>query len=124
MDFIFIDKLRLPALVGVYPREQALPQTVEISLRIGLSTAKAGESDRLGDTIDYAKVVQRLRAELTTKRFKLLEKTAEFIAALLREEFSATWVRVSISKLGIMKNVASAGVVIERGKRDLTSEML
>ena len=117
MDIIFIDDLRIPTLVGIYPREKAMPQTVEISLQIGISTARAGSSDNIGDTIDYAAVVERLRAELAAQHFNLLEKLAEYVAALLLEDFGASWVRVSIAKLGMLPGVRRVGVVIERGTK-------
>jgi len=115
MDIIFINELRATTLIGIYPREQAMPQTVEISLQIGTSTASAGASDDIGDTIDYARVVDRLRGELAARHFNLLERLAQYVATLLLEDFGATWVRVSIAKLGMMRGVARVGVVIERG---------
>lgn len=115
MDIIFIDDLRLSTLIGIYPREKAIPQTVEISLQIGVSTANAGTSDDIGDTIDYAAVVDRLRTELAVRHFNLLEKLAEYVADLLLKDFGANWVRVSIAKLGMMRGVRRVGVVIERG---------
>jgi dihydroneopterin aldolase len=115
MDIIFIDDLRISTLIGIYPREKSVPQTVEMSLQIGTSTANAGASDNIGDTIDYAVVVERLRAELAAQHFNLLEKLAEYVAKLLLEDFGATWVRVSIAKLGMMRGVKRVGVIIERG---------
>lgn len=117
MDIIFIDELRVSTLIGIYPREKAMPQTVEMSLQIGTVTTSAGASDDIGDTIDYATVVERLRAELASQHFNLLEKLAEYVARLLLEDFGATWVRVSIAKLGMMPGVRRVGVVIERGER-------
>ena len=116
MDIIFIDDLRLPTLIGIYPREQAIPQTIEISLQIGTSTACAGSSDSIRDTIDYAAVVERLRADLAEQHFHLLEKLAEHVACLLLDDFGAIWVRVSIAKLGMMRGVRRAGVSIERSR--------
>ena len=116
MDIIFIDELRIPTLIGIYPREQAIPQTIEISLQIGTSTANAGNSDDIRDTIDYAVVVDRLRADLAAQHFHLLEKLAEHVASLLLEYFGAIWVRVSIAKLGTMRGVKRTGVIIERSR--------
>jgi len=116
MDIIFIDDLRLSTLIGIYPRERSVPQTVEISLQIGTSTVGAGASDNIGDTIDYAVVVERLRNELASRHFNLLEKLAEYVAALLLDDFGAPWVRVSIAKIGVMRDVRRVGVVIERGE--------
>ncbi|MDS4013891.1 MAG: dihydroneopterin aldolase [Candidatus Accumulibacter sp.] len=115
MDIIFIEDFRASTLIGIYPRERALAQTVEISLQIGTSTASAGASDELGDTIDYASVVERLVAELAARQFNLLERLAEYVATLLLEDFGATWVRVSIAKLGTLRGVRRVGVIIERG---------
>ena len=118
MDIIFIDDLRVSTLIGIYPREQAIPQTLEISLQIGTSTVGAGASDDIHDTIDYAAVVDNLRTDLATRHFHLLEKLAEHVASLLLHDFGARWVRVSVAKIGVMRNVRRAGVIIERGERE------
>ncbi|MDR2451506.1 MAG: dihydroneopterin aldolase [Candidatus Accumulibacter sp.] len=118
MDIIFIDQFRVTTLIGIYPREQRVPQTLEISLEIGASTARAGDSDDIRDTIDYAAVVERLRGDLEQRRFQLLESLAEYIAKTLQDDFGAVWARVSVAKPGVMHGVRRAGVVIERGRRD------
>lgn len=115
MDIIFIDDFRLSTLIGIYARERAVPQTIEMSLQIGTSTTGAGASDDIGDTINYAVVVDRLRSELATRHFNLLETLAEYVASLLLDDFGAIWVRVSIAKLGVMRDVRRVGVMIERG---------
>ena len=114
MDIIFIEELRAETWIGIYPREKAVSQTVEISLQIGVSTASAGASDDIRDTVDYAVVVERLRADLSGRHFNLLEKLAEHVATSLLENFAAQWVRVSIAKLGMMPGVKRVGVIIER----------
>jgi dihydroneopterin aldolase len=116
MDIIFINELRVTTLIGVYPREQAVPQTLEISLEIGASTAQAGSSDDIRDTIDYAAVAERLRAELERRHFRLLEGLAEYVAGVLLGDFGAAWARVTVAKLGAMRGVRRVGVVIERGR--------
>ena len=116
MDIIFIDELRLSTLIGIYPREQTVPQTIEVSLQIGTSTASAGASDDIGDTINYAEVAERLRNELGSRHFKLLEKLAEYVAGVVLEDFGAAWVRVSIAKIGVLRGVKRVGVTIERSR--------
>ena len=74
MDIIFIDDLRVETLIGIYPREKAVPQTIEISLRIGVSTASAGASDDIRDTVDYAVVVERLRKDLAAAGWSMLDR--------------------------------------------------
>ena len=116
MDIIFIDDLRISTLIGIYPREKAMPQTVEMSLQIGTSTASAGASDDIVDTINYAEVVERLRHDLETRHFQLLEKLAEHVAGVVLEDFGAAWVRVSVAKIGVLRGVKRVGVTIERSR--------
>ncbi|GHU37531.1 7,8-dihydroneopterin aldolase [Betaproteobacteria bacterium] len=116
MDIIFIDEFRIATLIGIYPREQSVPQTLEISLQIGTSTIRAGSSDDIRDTIDYAAVVERLRADLEQRHFHLLEKLAEHVASVVLDDFGAVWTRVSVAKPGVMRGVRRAGVVIERSR--------
>jgi dihydroneopterin aldolase len=121
MDILFIDEFRVMTRIGIHPREQGVPQALEISLRIGISMARAGESDDIRDTIDYSEVVERLRGDLERHHFQLLEKLAEHIAGVVLGDFGAVWVRVSIAKPGVMRGVRRAGVVIERGRSEAPS---
>lgn len=114
MDTIFIKDLKVETWIGIYPREKAMPQSVLMSLEIGTSTVSAGNSDNLGDTIDYAEVVAKIRADAAAQHFNLLERLAEHIANLVLYEFGAQWVRLSIAKLGMMPGVGQVGVCIER----------
>tara|TARA_R110002049_G_scaffold115738_5_gene267848 strand:+ start:414 stop:815 length:402 start_codon:yes stop_codon:yes gene_type:complete len=115
MDFIFIEELRVQAWVGVYPREKAAPQTVELNLTFGVPDA-AAEHDDLADTIDYAEVVARIRRELRDRHFNLIETLGEFVVHLLFDEFGAPWVKIRIAKIGVMKDVRRVGVFIQRGR--------
>lgn len=115
MDFIFIEELRVEAWVGVYPRERAAPQTLEMNLTFGVPD-EAAAHDRLADTIDYAVVIERIRSELATRHFNLLETLGEYVISLMLDEFRAPWVKVSLAKVGIAKGVRRVGVFIERGR--------
>ena len=117
MDIIFIRDFRLSITVGIYEWEKIAPQTVQIDLEIGIPGTHASQSDAIGDTIDYAKVVQRIEESLRDNKIQLLEKLAEHIAGLVTGEFKAPWVKVSVTKLAALKNVKQLGVTIERGTR-------
>lgn len=115
MDFIFIDDLRVEAHVGIFPREQAAAQTLEISLTFGVPD-DAARRDDIAATIRYDDVIDRIRNELAHRHFNLLETLGEYVINLLLDEFGAPWVRISIAKLGIMKGVRRVGVQIERSR--------
>jgi dihydroneopterin aldolase len=113
MDYIFIEALRVDAWVGIYSRERVAPQTVELDLSFGLPE-KAASHDSIADTIDYAKVIERIKAELAERHFNLIETLAEFIVSLLCNEFAASWVKIRAAKLGVTKGVRRVGVCLER----------
>jgi len=115
MDFIFVEGLQLDAWVGIYPRERVAPQAVEINLTFGVPDA-AAEHDDIADTIDYDRVVTRIRELLAEQHFNLLETLGEFLVKILFDEFGAPWVRISIAKLGVLRGVRRVGVYIERGR--------
>lgn len=115
MDFIFIEELRVAAWIGIYAREKAAPQTVELNLTFGVPDA-AAERDDIADTIDYAVVIDRIRAELKQRHFNLIETLGEFVVSLLLDDFGASWVKIRIAKIGVMKGVRRVGVYIERGR--------
>ena len=86
MDTIFINDFRLEILIGVYEWERRVPQTVQLDLEFALP-ARDKRSDRIGDTIDYAKVVARIEESLAHNRFLLVEALAEHIAQIVLTEF-------------------------------------
>jgi len=115
MNTIFIDELRLDARVGIYPREIALSQSILLNLEIGIPDV-AAERDDIHATVNYERVIHRLREALETRRFNLLETLAGFVASLILEEFPARSVRVSVTKPGIVREAKRIGVVVVREK--------
>lgn len=119
MDFIFIEELRVQAWVGIYPREKAAPQTVELNLTFGVPDS-AAEHDDIANTINYADVIDRIRKELAERHFNLIETLGEFVVHLLFNEFGAPWVKIRIAKIGVMKGVRRVGVYIQRGRAGIS----
>jgi hypothetical protein len=61
---------------------------------------------------------ERLIAFVEGSSFQLIEALAERCAALIREEFGVSWLRLKLSKPGAVRGARSVGVVIERGQRN------
>jgi 7,8-dihydroneopterin aldolase/epimerase/oxygenase len=116
MDHIFIRDFRLQTLIGFHRRERVVPQTIRLDLEIGIANAAVFTSDKVADCIDYDKVTTRIR-ELALQHVNLVETLADRIARLILEEFGAASVKVSIAKLGVLKDVALVGVTLERRAR-------
>jgi len=114
MDTIFIREFRVEAWVGIYEWEIQRAQTLEMDIEIGIPDAKPGQSDAIGDTVHYGKVVERVVAELKDRKFNLLEALAEHVCGVITNDFRAPWVRLSVAKLGHIRNVRRVGVTLER----------
>jgi len=114
LDLVFIEGFSAPTLIGIHPGELTEKQPVVIDLHAGVPRARACDTDRIHDTIDYAAVRERLLRLLAEHRVQLLEALAEQIAGVLIGEFGAHWVRVKVAKPRKFDDVAAVGVVIER----------
>ncbi|HEX6007596.1 MAG TPA: dihydroneopterin aldolase [Burkholderiales bacterium] len=117
MDIIFIHDFRLDILIGIHEWERRVPQTIQFDLEIAIPPKVGPRTDRIGETIDYSKVVKRIEETLRTQHFLLLERLSEHVAQLVLTEFGAPWVKVSVNKIGALRNVKRLGVTIERGRR-------
>lgn len=117
MDIVFLEEIKLDIVIGIYEWERKVSQTIRIDIEIGLPHSRAGISDDIADTIDYGVVMERIRQTVGEKHFSLVEALAEHIADLIRGEFGAPWVKVSVAKLGMLRGVKRLGIVIERGER-------
>lgn len=114
MDKIFLEEIKLDLIIGIYEWERKAPQTIHMDIQIGLPHSRAGQSDRVADTIDYSAVVARIRETAAESHFNLVEALAEHVAQLILREFGAPWVAVSIAKPGALRGVKRLGVAIER----------
>ncbi|WP_297325987.1 dihydroneopterin aldolase [Nitrosomonas sp.] len=114
MDIIFLHDFKAKTLIGIYPWERKVPQTIQLDLEIALPTSRACQSDRIEDALDYALIIERINKILAEQHFSLLEALAEHIAQTILKEFRAPWIKVSIAKLGIIRGVKKLGVCIER----------
>ncbi len=114
MDLIFIEGFTGQTVIGIHESELDRPQPLVIDVHAGVPHARACDTDRIGDTIDYGVVAERLRRLLVEHRHTLLESFAENIAEIVIHEFGARWVRVKVVKPRKFDDVAAVGVQIER----------
>ncbi|MEY2341811.1 dihydroneopterin aldolase [Acidithiobacillus sp. IBUN Pt1247-S3] len=115
MDILFVRELKVQTRIGIYDWEREVPQTVLIDLEIAADAACAAKSDSVSATINYQSVCDRIVEYLEGTETQLVETVAETIAHMVREEFSARWVRVSVHKPAAVRGTRDVGVRIERG---------
>ncbi|MGY6518491.1 MAG: dihydroneopterin aldolase [Lysobacteraceae bacterium] len=117
-DRVFIEGLRVDALVGVYEHERHGRQPLRVDLELGYDNRVPAASDDLADTLDYAEVCAAVRDLAASRGDQLLEVMAEAIAELLMRRFGAAWVRVRIDKPEAARALGCdhVGVCIVRGR--------
>jgi len=87
--------------VGVTEDERAMPQRLLLSLDMEFDFSSAALSGRIGRTIDYFAVSQRLLKLGENRKWKLIESVATDIADKIILEFRPQNVTVEVKKFAI-----------------------
>jgi dihydroneopterin aldolase len=115
MDLIHICDLVVLYRVGVPDAERARPQRLLLDIQMRGDFTAAAASDDLTKTIDYFAVTQRLLKFGAGREWKLIEKLASDIAAVVLTEFGAASVRVEVKKF-IIAEARYVSVALERSR--------
>ena len=83
---------------GVYPEEQETGQRFVIDVVLVPLSARACESDRLDDAVNYGEVAGVVVRTATERRYDLIERVAAVIGDTLLARFPIERVRVSVHK--------------------------
>ncbi len=117
MDIMFIRHLPVQASVGCYPWEQRMPQPLWLDLEIAIDCRNSSATDKLESTISYVAVQHYIQTWLTHNSFQLIETFAHTLAEALRIEFNIPWLRLAVTKPGVVVGTQQVGVIVERGHR-------
>jgi 7,8-dihydroneopterin aldolase/epimerase/oxygenase len=113
-DRVFIEDLRIEAVIGIFDWEREIKQVVSLDLEMAFDVRRAAESDAIADTLDYKAVSKRLIHFVESSEFQLVETLAERCAAIVLQEFPVNWLRLKLSKPGAVRGSSAVGVIIER----------
>jgi dihydroneopterin aldolase len=114
MDYIHIDGLRIAGKHGHYVRERRGTQDFEVSLRVAIDVSKAGKSDKLRHSLNYAHLKTIVEDVFAAAPRYLLETLAEDIAKKVLKDKRAKEVTVTIKKLAIWKNGVPGVTIVRR----------
>ncbi len=112
-DTITIADLEVRARVGVPDEERATPQRLLLTLEMEQPFAAAAANDAIEATIDYHAVTMAITEAVESGEWRLIEKLAEDLAALVLTEFQPDCVRVEVKKF-ILSQTRHVSVRIER----------
>ena len=117
-DQIQLRGLRVIGTHGVLPEEKSRAQPFEIDLDLTVDLTRAGATDRLSDTVDYAGIAGAAAAIVSgPTSFELLEALAGAVAeATLASDGRIAAVTVSLRKLQppLAVDIGTVGVRITR----------
>jgi dihydroneopterin aldolase len=99
MDRIHITAVRCYGYTGLLPEEQVLGQWFEVDISLSLDLSKAGQSDRIKDTLDYRAVISTVKAIIQQQKFALLERLATAIAEAILALGSIETVQLRLTKV-------------------------
>jgi len=118
MNKIVIERLEFQGHCGVTPEERRRFQPLAIDVELDCDIRPAAASDLLSDTIDYAKVAQRIVDLGTKESCALLESFAEQLMAVLFTEFPVERVKLWLRKLAppLSQVAGSVGIKVERSR--------
>lgn len=114
-DCVEVRGLRIPVRVGVFPHERVEPRVLLADLTLwSPAIRRAGSSDRLEDTVDYASLCAAILKTCADKHVNLIESVAEQVARVCLAEPNVARVRVRIAKPGAVPVAEEAAVLITR----------
>lgn len=99
MDKIIIKGLKIYAFHGVNKEEKVQGQNFIVDAVLYVDLSKAGNTDKVSDTVSYAKVTKTIIKTVNEKSYDLLEKVATRIIQQIFDEFlSVKKVDVTVKK--------------------------
>lgn len=116
MDKIYIRDLVLACVIGVFPEERESKQEITLNLCLETDLRAAGQSDDLGDTVDYKSIKQGIIKMVESSSYQLIESIAERTAEICLRDQKVQRVTVLIDKPGCLQFAKSAAVEIVRAQ--------
>ena len=120
-DHIYVNGLRLMALVGVLPHEREGEQPVQVDIDLEVDLAEAGLTDNLVDTANYGAIAEAVSEVVRTSSDVLLERLVARIAerCLQFDHVEVADVRLTKLRPPIAENLDSTAVRIVRSRVDM-----
>ncbi|KAJ7357791.1 hypothetical protein OS493_023269 [Desmophyllum pertusum] len=118
MDVVKINGLCVRTEVGFSPHELGKLQELNITIHLRTSIKKAGETDRVEDTINYKTITKEVLFHVENKTYNLIEAVATDVARICVVRHSAPSVKVIVAKPNALRFSESSSVTIERRWED------
>lgn len=118
MDKIYLEDLRVEAVIGIWEWERRVRQIISLDLELATDARRAAATDEITEALDYKSIAKRLTAVVEQSEFRLVETLAETLARIIVTEFGVPWLRLTVSKPGAIEGSRNVGVIVERSASD------
>ncbi len=118
MDVVFIRRLQVETVIGIYDWERTVRQQLWLDLEMATDIRPAASSEDIQFALDYHAISVRLNEFVSGRAFALIETIAEQCAALVMQEFDVPWLRLTVTKPTAVPAAQAVGVTIERDAFD------
>ena len=121
-DQILLQGMQFYGYHGVNPEERVLGQRYVVDLTADLDLSRAGQTDRLEDTVSYSHIYRTVRTVMEGDPRNLLESAAQAIADRVLAEFPVDAVSVTVKKPNPPvrgSSIESAAVRIHRTREEI-----
>jgi len=118
IDTMRLSRMQFFGYHGVFPEENKLGQRFYVDLELSLDLSKAGQTDDLEQTVNYAEVYERVKRIVEGKPFRLIEALAENVASdVLHQYTSVNDVTVRVVKPHPPFDIHFDGVTVEINRK-------
>ena len=109
-----LNGLSVDCIIGDLPAERRAPQRLRVDLALEIDDA-AAQSDRLADTVDYARLAADVRAALAAAKPQLIERAARIAYEAVRRDGRVRRATVKVTKFGAIPQLESASATYDGG---------
>ena len=99
--------IEVKCILGDRPAERKTPRKITVAVVLE-GEFKAAKTDRLEDTVDYAEVVEQIRATLIKAKCRMIERAARLVKETCLKFKGVKRAEVAIAKAGAIPHLGCA----------------
>lgn len=114
MDILFIEKLKVMAMIGIHDWEKKCLQKLIFDVELAYNNRQCKNYIEASYYIDYIQVKEMILNIVNKKHFLLIEDIAEMTASILIRNFCVSWARITVRKPNAIREASNVGICIVR----------
>lgn len=104
--------IEVDCVIGERPDERSRLQRLSVDVRLTIRDTAAA-TDRLGDTVDYVALAERIRGRLAEAKCRMIERAAAIAAAEAKAFPGVESAEAAVTKSGSVPGIGAATAVFK-----------